>query len=77
MDAGAVERQYQFCLNIGPGQKPSMQLDLEQGKRLEIDAMSGAIVRLGSAQGVPTPVHRTIFACLKMEDDRARVRARK
>ncbi|MBZ5497435.1 MAG: ketopantoate reductase family protein [Acidobacteriia bacterium] len=72
MDADIVERQYQFCLRLGPGQKASMHLDLEQGKRLEIDAMSGAIVRLGAVQGVPTPVHRTIYAGLKMMDERAR-----
>ncbi|MGA2259992.1 MAG: 2-dehydropantoate 2-reductase [Acidobacteriota bacterium] len=73
MDADIVERQYQFCLKLGPGQKASMQLDLEQGKRLEIDAMSGAVVRLGSRVGVATPVHRTIYAGLKMEDERARL----
>ncbi len=72
MDTDIVERQYQFTLNLKPGAKPSMQLDLEQGKRLEIDAMSGAIARLGAAKGVPTPVHQTIYVALKMEDERAK-----
>jgi len=31
MDDDIVERQYQFTLNLKPGAKPSMQLDLEQG----------------------------------------------
>ncbi len=75
LDPGIVERQYEFTLKLGPGQKPSMQLDLEQGKRLEIDAMSGAIVRLGSVKKVPTPVHQTIYVGLKMEDERARRKA--
>lgn len=70
MDADIVERQYQFSLNLKPGVKPSMQLDVEQGKRLEIDALSGAVVRLGSAKGVATPVHQTIYVALKMEDER-------
>lgn len=61
MDADIVERQYQFTLHLKAGAKPSMQLDLEQGKRLEIDALSGALVRLGAAKGVPTPVHQTII----------------
>jgi 2-dehydropantoate 2-reductase len=70
MDADIVERQYQFTLNLKPGVKPSMQLDVEQGKRLEIDALSGAVVRLGAATGIKTPVHQTIYVGLKMEDER-------
>jgi 2-dehydropantoate 2-reductase len=68
MDSDIVERQYRFCLNLAPGQKASMQLDLEQGKRLEIDAMSGAVVRLGAMHGIATPVHRTLYAALKVQD---------
>lgn len=76
MDPDIVERQYEFTLKLGPGQKPSMQLDLEQGKRLEIDALSGAVVRLGHDKEIATPVHQTIYAGLKMEDERAKARAK-
>lgn len=72
LDADIVERQYNFTLNLKPGAKPSMQLDLEAGKRLEIDALSGAVVRWGAAKNVPTPVHQTIYVALKMEDERAK-----
>lgn len=72
LDEDIVERQYQFTMNLKPGAKPSMQLDLEAGKRLEIDAMSGAIVRLGAVKNIATPVHQTIFVALKMEDARAK-----
>lgn len=68
MDADIVDRQYTFTLNLKPGQKPSMQLDLEAGKRLEIDALSGAVVHQGAAKGVATPVHQTIYVALKMFD---------
>jgi 2-dehydropantoate 2-reductase len=74
LDEDIVERQYLFTLNLKPGAKPSMQLDLEAGKRLEIDAMSGAVMRLGAAKNVPTPVHQTIYVALKMEDERAKAR---
>ena len=77
MDADIVERQYQFSLNLKPGVKPSMQLDVEQGKRLEIDALSGAVVRLGAAKGIKTPVHQTIYVGLKPEDDRRQAQHRK
>jgi 2-dehydropantoate 2-reductase len=39
--------------------------DLERGKRLELPWLSGAIVRLGEAAGVPTPMHRIISAVLR------------
>jgi 2-dehydropantoate 2-reductase len=35
--------------------------DLEAGRPLELDYLSGAVVRLGRAAGVPTPIHD--FAC--------------
>lgn len=76
MDADIVERQYQMALNLKPGIKPSMQLDAEQGKRLEIDALSGAVVRLGAAKGVATPVHQTIYVALKMEDERRKAHSK-
>ncbi len=69
MDADIVARQYNFTLNLKPGTKPSMQLDVEAGKRLEIDALSGAVVRLGAAKNIATPVHRTIYIALKMVDE--------
>ena len=71
MDSDIVERQYQFTLKLGPGQKPSMQLDLEQGKPLEIEALSGAVTRLGATKNIPTPVHQTIYSGLKPVSDRA------
>ena len=69
MDPDIVDRQYTFTLNLKPGQKPSMQLDLEAGKRLEIDALNGAVVHLGAAKGIATPVHQTIYVALKMVDE--------
>lgn len=74
MDEDIVERQYKFALSLGPRDQPSVQLDLERGRRIEIDALSGAVVRLGASKGIPTPVHRTIYAALKMEDERAKRR---
>ncbi len=74
MDADIAVRQYEFALKFQAGQKPSLLLDLEQGKRLEIEALSGAVVRLGAAKGVATPVHQTIYVALQMDDERAKRR---
>ena len=46
--------------------KSSMLEDLERGRRLELPWLSGAIVRMGREQGVPTPVHDFIRAALKL-----------
>ena len=48
-----------------PQYKPSLLVDLEHGRRLEIEAWNGALVRYGKAAGVPTPVNEVIYACLK------------
>jgi 2-dehydropantoate 2-reductase len=50
-----------------PGEtKASMLIDLERGKRLELEWMSGALTRLGRESGVRTPVHSVIYAALKL-----------
>jgi 2-dehydropantoate 2-reductase len=45
--------------------KASMLEDLERGKRLELPWLSGAVVRLGRAVGVATPIHSFIATVLK------------
>jgi len=51
--------------NIPPDAKPSMLRDLENGRRLELEAWNGALSRMGKELGVPTPVNDCIYACLK------------
>ena len=45
--------------------KPSMLQSLEKGSVTEIDFINGAVVRQGEKVGVPTPVNRTLVACIK------------
>ena len=45
--------------------KPSLLVDLEAGKRLEVGWLSGAVHRLGQKAGVPTPTHTAIYASLR------------
>lgn len=44
--------------------RSSMQQDLEAGSRLELPWLSGAVVRLGAAAGVETPVHAALLGVL-------------
>jgi 2-dehydropantoate 2-reductase len=45
--------------------KASMLVDLENGRRLELPWLSGAVARIGREVGVPTPIHGFIAAVLK------------
>jgi ketopantoate reductase len=37
-------------------------------RRLEYDAINGAVVRAGKETGLPTPVHEFCWTCLKVVD---------
>ena len=55
--------------------RTSMLQDLERGRRLEHEALNGAVLRFGEAAGVPTPVNRTLYGLLVALDP-ARTTAR-
>jgi len=50
----------------------SMLQDLRRGRRLEHDALNGAVVRAAAAAGVPVPVNRLLVALLARLDPGAR-----
>jgi len=47
-----------------PDTKSSMQLDVERGRKTEVDTMLGYVVRRGAELGVPTPLHEQAYAAL-------------
>lgn len=49
-------------LRIDDQARSSMADDLAQGRPTEIDALCGAVVRLGRAHGVPTPLNARLMA---------------
>jgi 2-dehydropantoate 2-reductase len=49
----------------------SMRQDLDAGRRLELEGISGLISRLGRKHGLPTPLHDVAYACLKPYRDGA------
>jgi 2-dehydropantoate 2-reductase len=50
----------------------SLQRDIAAGKRSELDAWTGAVVRLGAKLGVATPTHSFLYAALLPLERRAR-----
>lgn len=65
----AVERQMATIDGWPHEMVASMLHDLNAGKRMELDHLSGAITRIGRQCGVPTPVHDTLYAVLKHYKD--------
>jgi len=47
-----------------PGQMASMARDLLAGNRIEVPWLSGAVVRIGTTHGVPTPTHAFVVDAL-------------
>src|SRR2546426_6418656 len=67
----AVDAVLAQAAALPAGWRSSMARDLEDGRRVEVDALSGAVVRRGLRLGIPTPVHQTIVACLSLHQPKA------
>ena len=73
----AVARSLAFLDGMPPDATASMQRDIMEGRPSELESQNGAVVRLGEASGVPTPVHEFIYhALLPMETLARQHRAR-
>jgi 2-dehydropantoate 2-reductase len=55
-----AEDRLAYCDGLPAEMVSSMYHDLERGNRLEVDWLSGGVVELGQAVGVPTPVNRAV-----------------
>jgi 2-dehydropantoate 2-reductase len=55
----------EYMTNIPPTTRSSLLIDLEQGKRIEVEALQGAAVRRAKKHGVPVPILATLYALLK------------
>ena len=59
-----VARRMTVTDRLAPETVASMAHDLARGNRLELPWLSGAVVRMGRALVVPTPIHETAAALL-------------
>ena len=66
-----VERTLKVFEAADPTIHGSLYYDLAAGRRLEIDTLNGAVVRLGRKRGVPTPANFAVYAALKPYADGA------
>jgi 2-dehydropantoate 2-reductase len=63
--ADVVDRIIPYVDAIPGTMRSSLLMDLQQGKRIEVEALQGTVVRRGAARGVPTPIMSTLYAVLK------------
>jgi 2-dehydropantoate 2-reductase len=65
----SLERRLEGALAVGD-HKTSMLQDLEAGRRLEYECMTGAVIELAARLDVAVPYTRAVHACVKLLDER-------
>jgi 2-dehydropantoate 2-reductase len=63
--ADVVDRISAYVEGIPGSMRSSLLIDLSQGKRIEVEALHGSVVRRAAKAGVPAPIMSTLYAVLK------------
>lgn len=63
--AKIIERVSKFKTTES-GSKASMLIDLENGRRTEIETLNGTILRLARQHNIPVPIHETIYTAVRI-----------
>ncbi len=66
LPADSVEISMGFLDKQSAAGTTSLQRDIQAGRPSELDAWTGAVVRLGAKYGVATPVHDTLYQVLSL-----------
>ena len=61
----SIDQRIKGAARVGD-HKTSMLQDLEAGRPMEIDAITGSVVELGDRLGVPVPHLRTLYSAVKL-----------
>ena len=60
-----VDTLLAYMVGVPPNIKSSQLEDIEAGRRLELEDLNGAVVRIGKDLGIPTPLNFAVYAALK------------
>jgi 2-dehydropantoate 2-reductase len=63
--ADTIERIAAYVGGIPGSMRSSLLIDLSQGKRIEVEALQGAVVRRAARAGLDVPIMSTLYAVLK------------
>ncbi len=65
ISADRFARLKEYMDNVPPTVRSSLLIDLELGKRIEVEALQGAAVRRAAKHGMPMPIISTLYAVLR------------
>jgi 2-dehydropantoate 2-reductase len=65
ISADRFARLKEYMDNIPPTTRSSLLIDLEMGKRIEVEALQGAAVRRAAKHGLAIPIISTLYALLR------------
>jgi len=60
-----ISRAMAWLATLTPAGKTSMLQDVEAGRITEVEAFAGAMMRLGAAQGVATPINALLYDVIR------------
>jgi 2-dehydropantoate 2-reductase len=62
---GVLDRVITYVDALPGSTRSSLLIDLQMGKRIELESLAGSVVRRGAAAGVPTPIMAGLYAVLR------------
>lgn len=63
--ADRIEQIEDYLAKVPGTMRSSLLIDLSQGKRIEVEALLGSVVRRAARLGIPAPIMSTLYAVLK------------
>lgn len=60
-----LQRSMRYVDGVPASMRSSLLIDLSQGKRIEVEALQGAVVRRAALHGLPVPVMTTLYGVLR------------
>lgn len=63
--ADRIQQIETYVSTIPGSMRSSLLIDLSQGKKIEVEALHGSVVRRAARAGVPVPIMSTLYAVLK------------
>lgn len=65
LPAAAQQRTLELARAVEPGSFSSLHDDLVAGRRMELEALHGSVLRRAAAHGVPVPMTQAVYAILQ------------
>lgn len=63
--ADRIQQIEAYVAGIPGTMRSSLLIDLSQGKKIEVEALQGSVVRRAARAGIPVPIVSTLYAVLK------------